>query len=226
MRINFSPRFQYGPGPFTPGIGGFGGAAGGAASTALSSTPWGAIGQAALGLGQGIAGFIQQRRALKELKNLKSPTYNPSAGILDYYNKALAKYNVNPYQTDFYRMQQQQANRGLASGLSALQGRGQALAGVNSLVQGRNDSLLKAGAQAENFSRQDLSRLGQASQLKSGEEKQAFNINEMQPFQRKYSLLSMKAAGGANVANAGISNIFGGLQSADQYRMINKTYGQ
>lgn len=226
MRINFSPNLQYGPGPFTPGIGGFGGAAGGAASKALGATPWGAIGQAALGLGQGIAGFIQQRRALKQLENIKSPTYTQSAGILDYYNKALAKYNVNPYQTDLYRMQEQQAGRGVASGLSALQSRGQALAGVNSLIQQRNDTLLKAGAQAENLSRQDLSRLGQAAGLKSGEEKMAFNINQMQPFQRKYSLLSQKASGGANIANAGISNIFGGLQSADQYRMINKIYGQ
>src|SRR6188768_2445666 len=137
--------------------------------------------QAALGIGQAIGGFFQQRKATKQLENMQSPTYTANKGILDYYNKSLAKYNVNPQNTDLYRMQEQQANRGMASGLSALQGRGQALAGVNSLVQGRNDSLLKASTQAEQIQGQDLNRLWQAAGMKAGEQQNAFNINQQQP---------------------------------------------
>jgi hypothetical protein len=177
------------------------------AGAAAGSTPYGAIAQTAVGTLQTIGGWIQQHKATKALEKLQSPTYN-----------------LNPYNTDLYRMQETQANRGLASGLSALQGRGQALAGVNQLVQGRNDNLLKAGATAEEMSRQDLNRLGQASGMKAGEEQTAFEINKQQPFESKYNLLAAKAAGGNQVANAGISNIFGGAQSYDQMRMLDKIY--
>jgi hypothetical protein len=185
---------------------------------------FGAIAQGVLGLGQAVLGGIKQNKAIKQLEKMQSPTYKQNAGVLDYYNKALSKYNVNPYQSDMYRMQEQQANRGLASGISALQGRGQALAGINSLVQGRNDNLLKAGAMAEQQRDADLNRLGQASGMKAGEDMAAFNINQQQPFERKYNLLAQKAGGGAQTANAGISNIFGGIQSYDQNRMLDKMY--
>ncbi len=192
---------------------------------AAGATPWGAVAQAGLGLIQGIGGYLQQRKATKQLENMQSPTYTANKGILDYYNKSLAKYNVNPYNTDLYRMQENQANRGLASGLSALQGRGQALAGVNNLVQGRSDNLLKAGAQAEQMQGQDLNRLGQASAMKATEENNEFNINKQQPFERKYNLKALKASGGVDTMNSGISNIFGAGNTASQYGMLNQMYG-
>lgn len=183
-----------------------------------------AAAQAGLGLVQGIAGFIQQRKATKALEKMQSPTYTQNKSILDYYNKSLQKYNVNPYNTDLYRMQEQQANRGLASGIGALQGRGMALAGVNSLVQGRNDNLLRAGAAAEQQQDAALGRLGQAAGMKTAEDQRAFEINQQQPFERKYNLLASKASGGSQIANSGISNIFGAAQSADQMNQINKMF--
>lgn len=183
------------------------------------------IGQTAIGAIQSIAGAIQQRRATRQLEKMQSPAYRQNQSILDFYNKALAKYNVNPYQTDLYRMQEQQANRGLASGLSALSGRGMALAGINNLVQARNDSLLKAGASAEQQQAQALSQLGQASGMKTAEDQRAFEINQQQPFERKYNLLAMKAQGGTQIANAGLSNIVGGLQGLGQMGMLKDIYG-
>jgi len=218
MRIDFLPKLEMGVGE-NPVGGGLGGAAAG-------STPWGAIGQTAVGLAQTIGGWIQQHKATKALEKLESPTYTKNKSILDYYNKSLAKYNVNPYNTDLYRMQEKLGNRTMASGISTLQSRGQALAGVNDLVQRNSDALLKAGATAEDISRQDLSRVGQASQLKANEEAKEFDINKQQPFERKYNLLAMKAAGGNQVGNAGIGNVAGGLQSYDQTRMLNKIYGK
>ncbi len=192
---------------------------------AAGSTPWGAIAQAGLGLIQGVGGMIQQKKATKQLENMQSPTYTPNKGIMDYYQKSLAKYNVNPYNTDFYRMQEQQANRGLGSGLAALQGRGQALAGVNSLVQGRNDNLLKAGANAEQMQGQDLNRLGNAAAMKATEDNNAFNINQQQPFERKYNLKAAKAGGGVDIMNSGISNIFGAGNTLAQKGMLDQMYG-
>lgn len=182
-----------------------GGAAGG--------TPWGAIAQAGIGGIQSVLGMIQANKAQKQLSKLQSPTYKQSAGVLDYYNKALSKYNVNPYQSDYYNEQKQLGQRNLASGLSALSGRGMALAGVNSLVQNNSDRMLKAGVNAEQMQRQDLSQLGQAAQLKAGEEQAAFQQNEMLPYQNKFNLLAQKASGGNQIANSGFKNMFGGAQS-------------
>jgi len=47
--------------------------------------------------------------------------------------------------------------------------------------------------------------------MKAGEDRQAFNINKMQPFERKYNLLAMKAGANARTANDGLKNIFNGL---------------
>ena len=216
MRIDFSPRLQYGIGENPSG--------GGIASAAMGSTPWGAAAQFGLGAIQTGLGYFQQKKALKDLEKMQSPTYTANNGILDYYNKSLAKYNVNPYTTSYYKQAEKMAGRNLASGLGALQSRGQALAGVSSLVQGSNDAMLKAGATAEDMQRQDLSRLGQAAGMKAGEEQIAFNVNQMQPFERKYNLKALKAGGGTNIFNAGLTNLGQSASTFDQYRMLNKMY--
>jgi hypothetical protein len=198
--------------------------AGSLLGAAAGATPWGAIAQAGLGLFQGIGGMIQQKKATKQLENMQSPTYTANQGIMDYYNKALQRYNVDPYQTSMFKMQQQNANRGLASGLNALQGRRAALAGVSNLVQGYNDSSLKAGAAAEQQQGQNLSQLGQAAGAKAGEEQRAFQINQQDPFERKYNLKSMKAGGGVDIMNSGISNIFGAANTLTQKQQLDQMY--
>lgn len=174
---------------------------------------------------QSILGGIQARKNQKALEKLQSPTYKQSAGVLDYYNKALAKYNVNPYDSAYYNEQKQLGQRNVASGLSALQGRGQALAGVNSLVQGNADRMLKAGVNAEGMQRQDLSQLGSAAQLKNQEERTAFETNQMLPYQNKFNLLSQKAGAGNQIMNAGLSNIFGGMQTWGDVNMARDIFG-
>ncbi len=176
----------------------------------------GSIIQGVTGAAQAIGGAIREHKNTKKVEDLAN-NYKPNQGILDYYNKALQKYNVNPYQTNLYKMQEQQSNRGLASGIGALQSRGQALAGINSLVQGRNDSLLKAGAQAEQMQGQDLNRLAGATAMKAQEEKY--------PFEMKYNLYSAKAGGGAQQLNAGLANLYGAGSSMSQMAMLNKMYG-
>ncbi len=166
---------------------------------------------AGAGLLQSFFGGRKAKKAQKELENLQSPTYNPNESVLSYYNNALQRYNVNPYNSTLYKTQQQNIGRGVNQGIGALNNRRSGLAGISSLIQGQNDSLLKAGIAAENQKDQRFSQLGGATQMKAGEDRQAFNINKMQPFERKYNLLAMKAGANAKTANDGLKNIFNGL---------------
>ncbi len=91
------------------------------------------------------------------------------------------------------------------------------MAGVGSLVQGANDASLRAAAAAEGQQSQDLAQLGQATGMKSQEDKYKFEA--------KYNLLSQKAGAANQTANAGMSNLMGGLGSITDYANINKMYG-
>lgn len=215
MKINFKPLLYFGPGLDDAGSAAAGG-----------GTPYGSIAQGVTGLVQTIGGYIQQRRANKELNKLQSPKYTPNQSIMDYYNKALSRYNTSPYDSSLYKQQQKNIQRGMATGLAGLQDRRSALMGITKLVQAGNDATLNAGVQAENQQNQRFGQLGQATGMKAGEERTAFDINQYQPFERKYNLLAMKAGGGAQVMNAGLSNLYGSGQSLSQRNMINQYYGQ
>jgi len=188
-------------------------------------TPWGAIAQGVGGLAQAIGGGIQAHRAQKQLEKLQSPTYTPNKSIMDYYNKALERYNTNPYQSQQYQYATQRADRNMAAGIGALNSRAAAVGGISRLAALSNDASLQAGVQAEQQQNQRFGQLGQAAGMKAGEDRTAFDYNQMQPFERKYNLLAAKAGGGNQIANAGLSNVFNGLQNVNDYMMVNKAYG-
>lgn len=190
------------------------------AGTAASSgggTPYGAIAQAGAGTIQGVLGFIQEHQAQKKLEKLIAG-YKPNASIMDYYGKALQKYNINPYTSPLYNYTKEKVGGSTAQGINAFQDRRSANANISTLIQNQNDTLLKAGIAAEDQSSNALGRLGQATMLKAQEEKY--------PFELKYNLLSAKAGGGAQIMNAGLSNIFGGTQSLSERDMLNKYYNK
>lgn len=172
--------------------------------------------QTAVGIGQAIGGAIGAHRAQRKLEKMVD-SYQPNQSIMDYYNKALSRYNANPYDSAMYRMQQQNAGRGLTTGLNSLQDRRSALMGLPSLVSGYNDANLKAAAAAEGQQAQALSQLGGATQMKAAEDSKKFDM--------KYNLLAQKASGGNQVLNAGMQNIFGGIGNASNMYLANKMYG-
>ncbi len=175
-----------------------------------------ALVQAGGGIIQSIFGGGRARRAERQLEKMVN-SYQPNRSILDYYNKALERYSVNPYQSNMYNMQQRNIQRGTATGISALQDRRSAIGGVASIVQAQNDASLKAAAQAEQQGAQALGQLGQATQMKAQE--------DFKPFELKYNLQAMKAGGGNQIMNAGLSNIFGGIQNYGNYQTVKKMYG-
>lgn len=170
------------------------------------------------GLAQTIFGGSRAHKAEKALQNLQTPVYEQSKAIGDYYNQALSRYNTNPYQTQQYQMQQNQIQGRLGAGLNALKGRGGAVAGVSRLAAQGNDASLQAGAAAERQQSQNFAQLGQASQMKAGEDRASFQYNKLAPYQKQYSLLAQKAAGGNQMMNAGIQNLFGGTSTLGQMK--------
>lgn len=173
------------------------------------------IKQQQLGAIQTVLGFFGGRKNRKALENQQTPVYTPSKSISDYYNQALQRYQESPYQSNLYKMQGQAIARGTSQGISALQqqGGGKALGGLSALIQNQNDASLKAIAAAEQQKDQRFGQLGAASQAMGAEERQAFNINKMLPYQNKREILQQKAAGSAQMLNAGLTNFFGGGQT-------------
>ncbi len=181
---------------------------------------------AAIGAYQAISGHIKARQNEKRLEalNKQSPIYSPNKSILDYYSEAYRRYSTDPTQTAQYKLDAQNIARSTNQGLNALQERRSALGGVNALVQGQNDALLKAGANAENERNRLMGVLGNAAQMKAGEEGKAFQQNKLYPYENQYNLLAMKAGQGATTMNQGISNIGNGLMNAASIYADNQMY--
>jgi hypothetical protein len=173
---------------------------------------------AAQGIVGGIQAIIGAHKAKKAQRQMNQmiDNYKPNESIMDYYNKALNRYNSNPYQSTEYQMNMRNADRTTATGLNALGDRRSAVGGVSRLAALQNDASINAGAQAESEQGQRLAQLGQATAMKVPEDKYKFEA--------KYNLLGQKAGAANQTANAGISNLFGGLGSIQDYANIDKMY--
>lgn len=169
--------------------------------------------QAGAGLLQAGIGMIGARKARRALENMPTPTYSPVKSITDYYNEAQRRYQESPYQSNLYKMQAQNIQRGTAQGLSALQGMRSGQAGVTNLVQAQNDAMLKAGAAAEQQRDQRFNQYGVASGAMAGEQKKAWEVNQLMPYEKRMNILGQKAAGYTQMMNAGLQNAFGGAQT-------------
>ena len=192
-----------------PDLTGLATTAAGGALNPLSLIP--AATQTGFGLFQTL--FSGKGKAQKELERQAagSPIYRGSKPISDYYEEAKNRYNVSPYQSNLYQLQKQNAERTAASALNSLYGRGSALAGAGRIAAVANDALLKAGATAEQERNQRFGQYGTATGMKSGDEMKQFQINQLDPYNRKYQLAMMKAGSAASKGDAGLSNIYGGV---------------
>lgn len=172
-------------------------------------------------IAKGIFGGIQsifsgRGAAEKELEKYAN-SYKISPGILDYYNKALARYSSNPYNSQYYQNQSNQINRNMASGVNAAQDRRSALSAITNLNQQANDSYAKAGVNAENMQGQQLAQLGQATGMK--------NQAEQKKFDMLYNLKAMKAGQAATRENQGYQNMYSGLTDATKLFALNGSGG-
>lgn len=141
---------------------------------------------------------VQKRKAQQAEKKAEemlasSPKYKPNQSILDYYKKALNKFDTAPTDTAQYKSDKQSIKQGTTQALSSLNKL--RTGDVANIVQGQSNSLLKAAVNAENRKVQEFGVLGQAANMKAGQEAKAFQQNELYPFEAKYNLETMKAGG-------------------------------
>lgn len=179
-----------------------------------------------LGIYQGISGEVKSNRAKKDLEKLanNSPIYKPDKSIHDYYQEALNRYNQNPYQSAFYTAGQKNIQRGTASALNNLQGRGSAIAGAGRVALGQDTAMTNLGVQSEAQKNAKFGQLGQAAQANTAENYKAFDINNMTPYKTKLGLKEMElsaaneqAASGWQNAASGVSNV-GALGAKGMYK--------
>lgn len=174
---------------------------------------------------QSIFGGIKAHKAQKALESLNAPTYAPNAGLSQYYKTALDRYQTNPFESQQYKQDTQMAGRNQAAGLSALNDRRGGVAGIARLTAISNDAALKAGTSAQNWQDRAFNDLGRATQMKAADDRYAFQNNELMPYQQKYNLLASKAAGGNQQMNAGLQNIYGGVQAYGNANNLRSIYG-
>lgn len=155
-----------------------------------------------IGLVQGLFGGGARRRAEKDLEKFAN-SYQVSPGILDYYNKALARYSPNAYTSSFYQNQANKIARNMATGVNAAQDRRSALSVITNLNQQANDASAKAAATAEQMQGQQLAQLGSAASMK--------NAAEQKKFDMLYNLKAMKAGQSATLQNQGMQNAYSAL---------------
>lgn len=187
----------------------------------------GTIGGLGLGISSASSARKSQKRAQKSLedKAANSPLYKPSKEINDYYQEALNRYRQSPMQSQEYMLGKGNIQGAMSSGLAALQDRRSAIGGISRLAGTGSNALRNLSAQAESRKGQDLNRLGQASQLKAGQMAQAFDINQMTPYNRQLQLDQMRAQAAGEQYNAGMQMIGTGLSNAASYG-IASAYGQ
>ncbi len=171
--------------------------------------------QAVGGIAQSIIGGIQARKRQKELTGMinNTPKYEANKSIMDYYNQALNRYGVSPTESALYKQQMQNVNRNVANAVAGSQDRRGGLSAVSSILRGANDASLSANVAAEQHRDRRFNELGQATNMKAQEEQRAWQQNTMLPFELKYNLTSQRAGAANQLANAGLQNIFGGLQN-------------
>lgn len=182
-----------------------------AAAALLAAAP--AIAQTAAGVFQSL--FSGRKKAQREMEGLldKPPAYTPNKGISDYYQESLNRYNESPFQSAIYQNAMRNAQRVTSQGIGALQDRRSALAGVGRLAAIQNDATQNAVAQAEGRRDARFGQLGQATNMKAGEERRAFDINVLTPYQRRLQMSQMKASAANARFDAGLTNAFSGMSN-------------
>jgi hypothetical protein len=171
------------------------------------------VGSGLLGVGQALFSGKNKRQADLENYEKQTPMYSGGQSINDYYQKALSRYNVNPYSSPLYAMQMQNAQRATNQGLQAASDRRGGLGMIGKLTGLQDDATLKAAITAENDQSKRLAQLGGAANALTQNQKYTYQNNQLNPYLRQLQLKNQQASGAANVFNAGLSNVFGSLSS-------------
>jgi len=176
------------------------------------------IAQGVGGLAQTIAGARQRNVAEKVAERMIKST-KTDEGILSLYNKFLQRAETSPTDTSLYKRQMKNVGRAQAAGVGYLQkgGSKSILGGVPSITKNATDAALEAEGAAENLKERRVGALLPVTQLAAAEIRR--------PRELQLEQLLRKAAGGSDIANTGLSNLFGALQSYGTNQLYKEIYG-
>jgi hypothetical protein len=182
-----------------------GGAAGGAAAG-----PWGAIIGGGLGLLKGIFGGVQAAKGNKQLNTLMAnrPQYNISQGYQDAFKtyQSLANSNLPGY--DIMKGQIDQSGARAQSNLErGAMGSNQLMSGILSSQDKELDAIKNLGLMSAQWKGQQQQGLAQAQNQMGQLQDTQWQQNVLDPYNTKLNM----AAGNKQ---AGMTNMFGGLQDA------------
>lgn len=162
-----------------------------------------------VGAVQSLGGAIQRSRAEKAARGLIAGKLGPDAGILGYYGQALQNFQaLRSGESAMQKQYQLQAQRNLANTLRTLReagGPGGVIAGGPNALRAANEAQMRAAATGEQLSQQALGRLGSAAQMAAAEKRR--------PAELELQMQLQKGAGGTQIANTGMSNIFNAIQA-------------
>jgi len=170
----------------------------------------------AIGVGSGLISSIfgagQRRRASRlERENIR-PTYRPISligqNLAD--AQAIARRGL---PSEVYNNQLNQMNQGLSTGMRGLS-RGSANPfNIARLLSGYNSGLMNLNAMDAQARDRNMASLYRARESMAGEQRRAFEINQLQPYQQTRQEI-------ASLRRAGDQNIFGGLSLIGQTAMM------
>ncbi len=158
-----------------------------------------------------IHGAQQAKKAQNNLEHTQTPVYTPNRAINSYYQNALTRYNTSPYNSQMYQVAKENANKTLGAGIGALRDRKSAIGGIGGLVALTDNSLQRAGVQAEGQRNQEFNQLSRASAMQAGDDRASFQYNKMLPYQKNMSLYNAQAIGGVAQENAGLQDLSSGV---------------
>lgn len=179
-----------------------------------------AIAQGAGGLIQTISGGIQRQRAERAARE-RVESLKPDLGLLGYYDKALQRYSgLRAGEGAMQKQYTRGAQQNLANVLRQYRqlGPGGILAGGASALRAANEGVMKGAAVGEQMAGQALGQLGSAAQIAAAEKRRQQEL--------KLQMDLAKAAGGTQIANVGMSNIFGALESGATNKLYKDIYGK
>jgi hypothetical protein len=172
--------------------------------------------QGGAGLAQTILGAGQRKRAERNAQK-QIGRLGPDKGILSYYNQALQRAGVSPTQSALYKRQMQNIQRAGATGLAGARGTAARMGAASSIARSLSDATLGAEVAAEGQQERRFAQVLPAAQLAAAEKRR--------PEELRLQMMLQKAAGGSDIANTGLSNLFGALQSYGTNQLYKEIYG-
>jgi len=172
-----------------------------------------AVAQAGLGVAKSIEGFSDERRAKREMANLKTPFYKIQSEYQQ--NRDLAAQEAQGgLSTGAKDYLTQEGQRGLGAGIGATMQGGGDVNNIAKLLQGYNQSLGSTAIADAQMHTENISRFMERSKDLAGQKTMQWTLNEYQPYERKLNELKQRMAAGKQNGFGGISDAISGISAA------------